>query len=214
MSDVKEAWQVALKERGDRAHALFCSKGWDIQLLENTKKRHGTFRFDSLNEFAHALLAHDIQEAQVSPDSLPYSGGKFSPEYYPHDYYFHLKPIAELVQLDIERYGEWAYLMWDILMLGDAKYEDYKSNAELLRDIDEPLIDPSRISRKLYANVPFNLGWAKAGVAAECKIEGCYEICDFVQINSDTDISVMCGEVWMHGVDFKAMRHPFPPVVE
>ena len=113
-----------------------------------------------------------------------------------------LKPIRLLIKIDFERYAENAFLL----------YKDASSNRHVLDIIHQN--NNGYTERKLYANIPFNLEWARAGVAVECKIEDCYEICDFVQITSDTDISVMCGEVWIHGVDFKAMRHPFPPVVE
>jgi hypothetical protein len=54
--------------------------------------------------------------------------------------------------------------------------------------------------------LPFDLADAANGGKVECLVEDYFEDCDFVQVNSDADISVMCGDTWIHQVDFKRLR--------
>jgi hypothetical protein len=212
---MKEIWQAAVKECGDKAFELFCLKGWGIERLANTQKKNGTFAFDSLNEFAAALIEYEIKEAQKSPDSFPYSGGKFSPEYYQHDYYFHLKPLDELVEMDIERYGEKnALLMYEFSGLG-GDWQDipvHANCADVLVALGNNFYEHRR---KLYANAPFNIEWAKAGVAVEHENrEGEFKkYCGGSFIDSFKNDGYICFKN-DGAIHENQLRHPFPPLKE
>lgn len=120
---------------------------------------------------------------------------------------FCLKPIAELVKLDIEWYGEENYLLmydYDIMPYGGVG-----GNCS-----DMPV--PKK--RKLYANAPFNLEWAMAGGAG---IEFYLGINDLNPIavkfifESPYNYGLIMVEDSYRRQYVKAcnLRHPFPPAI-
>jgi hypothetical protein len=92
-----------------------------------------------------------------------------------------LKKLDKLIKLDIERYGKENYL-W--------MYEwNFSTDTGMIIHY-----------RKLYANWPFNIGWAKAGVPIEVQM-----------IHSKEWVIKTKG---LSGYFIDSMRHPFPPLNE
>jgi len=171
---IKEIWQAAVKERGDKAFELFeiAGIGWvDCQ----------------------------------SNDDLE------NP-----DFHCRLKSIAKLIEIDIERYDKWAYLM----------YMPKNGDADEFLDNECVFLFPDEIVRKPYANLPFNLEWAKAGVAVEYYSQ---VLCEWIYVNevhkyikwinvNDEDEFVFfeCGSMPGRNLKWKlsSLRHPLPPTKE
>jgi len=187
MNKINETWQAAVDERGDRAFELFMIY------------HHGYGQKDSSsNEQVEAVLKQS--PTRDFRDILK------------------LKPIAELVRSDIERYGEWAFLMYEFEDFGqDHKTVlNFKSN-QAFTDLIEDNDCQFKIKRKLYANVPFNLEWAMAGVPIEflnpCNNQ--WELVVKKGVMDEDAVNVFFTEcpagMWIEPID---LRHPFPPVKE
>ena len=117
-----------------------------------------------------------------------------------------LLPISELIKLDIERYGRWAYLMYKINVI-PAGYTDCTSNRDFI------LWNYHEYDRKLYANIPFNLEWAKAGLVVSHVSGG---VITDLDIPDRSDCSP-CG--FVNGVsttfyNIGNLCHPFLPTKE
>lgn len=128
-----------------------------------------------------------------------------------------LKPIAELIKLDIERYGENAFLMYqwrhdyDDLERKDTCWKTPESNKDC-----EDLANSTNyvIERKLYANCQFNLNWAKMGVMIECLHRENWIKGEFDSVNGQKAwINFMFNGDRKLGLFLRenGLRHPFPP---
>jgi hypothetical protein len=184
MTNIKETWQAAVAERGDGAFELF----------ETETMAKWWADFDSNESFERLAF-------------LPKANTR-------------LKPIAELVELDIDRYGDDAYLMYqwrhdyddfeDCGYKKDTEWKSPKSNADC-----EDLAGSSNyiLERKLAANAPFTLEWAKSGVEIEFLYDYRWFKCEFKQMMSER-IAVLTSPERPSGlIAVEKIRHPFPPVV-
>ncbi len=127
-----------------------------------------------------------------------------------YDEEIELKPIAELVQLDIERYGDNAFLMYrGGQFCINHQLKDAKSNAE----IEKWLRAGSRmlIERKLYANVPLSLEWAKARVRVEFLHGKEWIPVKFLK-KDNNGVWFFSERIGKHFISEQFLRHPFPPV--
>ena len=113
-----------------------------------------------------------------------------------------LKPIAELVQLDIERYEENTYLMYAVDSM------DITNNDHLLLLLEYN----NTLKRKYYANAPFNLAWAKAGVAVQFRYDHRWFDCAFKQMMNERIAVLSSPERPSDLIAVDRIRHPFPPV--
>lgn len=168
---MKEIWQAAVKERGDRAFELF-----DILC-------GGMF----VTNFCNASIESHLSIAGA----------------------VRLKPLDQLIQLDIQRYGDNAFLMYEWSALG-LVFLNLDSND----DLAQALIFKQYVKRKLYANALFNLEWAMAGVPLEGLFFGEWKL-----LKRPVEIVHEFGPNKIVGVDseqFKTerLRHPFPPLKE
>jgi len=127
---------------------------------------------------------------------------------------FSLKPLDKLIQLDIERYGKWAVLMyeWQYKDNGTADWVDRWF------DCDRPISFKPTLNyrRKLYANAPFNVEWARAGVAVEWYCGDLKKpVIDFEVLNEVDFLAIgkIDGEYNQFYVS-EHLRHPFPPIKE
>jgi hypothetical protein len=128
-----------------------------------------------------------------------------------------LKPLDKLVEMDIERYGEKnVLLMYEFSGLG-GDWQDipvHANCADVLVALGNNFYEHRR---KLYANAPFNIEWAQAGVAVEF-LNPCSNAWELVIKKGDMNNEAMqiffeqcpCG-MWIVPVD---LRHPFPPIKE
>lgn len=124
--------------------------------------------------------------------------------------YIQLKPLDKLVELDIQRYGKWAYLI----------YKNVSSNRHLLDMIHQDANGNDPI-RKPYANVPFNIEWAKADVDVEWFNLGEWKKLsanefsithEWTYNNGKKVIQSNPSSCIYYAID--DLRHPFPPVKE
>lgn len=121
-----------------------------------------------------------------------------------------LKPVAELVKLDIEQYGnENAHFLYEYK---NVHFDDWQKPESILSMLTTANCE---IRRKPYANAPFNLEWAKAGVDVEF-LNPCSSHWDPVVKKGDMDEEAMQvffeqrpTGLWIEPID---LRHPFPPV--
>ncbi len=113
-----------------------------------------------------------------------------------------LKPITELIEIDIRRYGDNAFLMYRVDING--VFEDIAANH---------CINTSNhlYERKLYANAPFNIEWAKAGVAVQFRYDLRWFDCAFKQMMSERIAVLTSTERPSDLVAVDKIRHPFPP---
>ena len=141
-----------------------------------------------------------------------------------------LKPLAELFKLDVYRYGDNAFLMYEYDYLGDWVTPMAKNGNRLIKSYLTQKARPI-CRRKLYANAPFNLEWAKLGVLIEACIKGDWKevfLNEFIDSgmeqspiyydDSSTEFFFLIANansdyetVWIQKND---LRHPFPPVNE
>ena len=143
-----------------------------------------------------------------------------------YDEEIELKPIAELVKLDIQRYGDNAFLMYEIFKHDSENYINWLpacNNNEVLSGIDSDKgngkMFVNHVRRKLYANAPFNLEWAKAGVVVESLFLNKWTIENGIDFKKST-IKEIDGVFRVIEDDYeygslcpilKRLRHPFPP---
>lgn len=122
-----------------------------------------------------------------------------------------LKPIDQLIAIDIERYGiENAKWMYEVEVMGCGYFVqcDYLPKEELQY--------PECWRRKLYANIPLNYKWSEKGVPVQwvcgdiVKDITNFEIIDVVNFEA---AGLIDGE--QHFFHFESqLRHPFPPTKE
>lgn len=187
MKTIQETWQAAVKERGDNAFELF-------ELAVNGKNEfHGTFD----NEYFNELFSRNNPESFIHKQL--WKGTEVR-----------LKPISELIKLDIKRYEKWAFLMYEIWSMCNEYFEPFKSNIDLQESLTHPLIDPSRIYRKLYANIPFNIEWAKAGLATEIYVNN-WKKCQSKTFENRKFPLIQLDNI---SVSEFNLSHPFPPIKE
>jgi hypothetical protein len=187
MTNTNKTWQAALAERGDGAFELFLSQAYDNSV---DKKFYNHFS----NEQVENRIKDDANAVR-------------------------LKPIDDLVRLDIERYGDNAFLMYEWQVddcmhpaINDCNYYSFESN----KSIKSHIKAGNDVRRKPYANCPFNIEWAKAGVAMEfyLGINGLNPIAvNFISISPNNDSLIIVEDGYnQRCVKSCDLRHPFPSV--
>ena len=172
MADIKETWQAAVAERGDRAFELF--------------------EVETIQKWWVNLDSNDTAEKWVVNENQAW---------------LRLKPIVELVKLDIDRYGDNAYLMYKEKDTGQLRSHDLFLSNDCL------IISDIELERKLYAGVPFNLEWAKSGVAVEAMSILPMEWIPVKFCNQNKLQNWVLLPGWEKAMFSSSnLRHPFPPL--
>ena len=137
-----------------------------------------------------------------------------------------LKPIYKLIELDVQRYGDNAFLMYqwrrdydDLECCGYKKDVDWKTPQSNKDCEDLANCINYIVERKLYANAPFNLKWAAKGLKTEWRyLTGEWkEVLRHELVNCSIAENKRFGDRLIPGngkVVYKIadLRHPFPPV--
>jgi len=186
MTEIAKIWEAAVKECGNKAFEL-------LELSTGGKNEfHGTFD----NEYFDELFVRNNLDSRVYKSLWK-------------GVVVRLKPLDKLLELDIERYGKWAFLMYEIDMREDGE--------KPLCNKDVEIATGYFAKRKLYANAPFNLEWAKAGVKTQANTANRWKDC-IISIDNKTiiaswDTGFMRVEYCIEPI-CRDLRHPFPPIKE